>query len=173
MRISGPLQVIPRGFLGFFQLKNGGVNPTEMPDSLQCVLEMRDWYFNANAETFDVGSVAVAGGTTGNVAWTSPVIVPNDEFWWVTEYNARTAALLAADTSEFCMCYVAPVGAAQGIYQLGGMSTVKTGPNARAYAFARGFWLPPGAELQLLIASNASAGNITYAGSLRAVRLPA
>lgn len=68
---SRPIQTQCGGLLGFLQLKNMGKNPAELPDTLQSVLDLREWFFETNAELEDQSTIAVSG-TTAFTALTVP-----------------------------------------------------------------------------------------------------
>lgn len=87
--MAGPIQKIPGGLLDFFQLKNSGRNPHELPSVLQPVLAMEQWYWQTYSE--------IVGGTDAAIAGVAPVdkiTVPDNEFWVVHE--VQVDATLAA-----------------------------------------------------------------------------
>lgn len=50
--MSGPIQTLPAGFLSLLQLKNMGVNPSQLIDSVQPSFDMMEWYLR-NAVTLE------------------------------------------------------------------------------------------------------------------------
>lgn len=103
---SKPIQLIPTGLLGFFQLKNGGQNPNVMPDTLQCVLEMRDWYLQTQAFVLPGTDVAIAAVGLANY-----LTVPNGKIWFVHAAQAQIQ-LAAAATYQGSLFYSSGVGGA-------------------------------------------------------------
>lgn len=172
MRISKPVQIIPPGFLGFLQLKNNGVNPTELPDNLQPVIEMRDWMLQARARDWPPGfsQRALAPGTYGYLPFTNPISVPNNEQWYVWQYTAR-AVLTATDGLALRVAYRSIVTGTTPVHVLGSVSSA-SGAGAVAAISAQPFWLPPGAELGLYVEGIVSAGTIAVAGEVRYTPLP-
>lgn len=84
--MSGPIQKIPGGLLDFLQLKNAGRNPADLPEVLQPVLEMQQWYWQTYAE--------ITGGTDAAivaVGLVDKVTVPDNEFWAVHEVQVDAA----------------------------------------------------------------------------------
>lgn len=90
--MSGPLQTLPQGMLGFFQLKNAGKNPTDMPEVLQPVLELRDWYFQTNNQIMAGTDTAIAAA--GTFAY---LTVPAGRMWAVHDV-AITGTVAVAST---------------------------------------------------------------------------
>lgn len=103
---SRPIQQIPGGLLGFLQLKNAGQNPSELPASLQAVLEMREWYWQSFAQ--------VAVGTDAAIAaagFVDKITVPAGEYWAIHDV-AVVATLAAASNGLFVGYYRNGQGAA-------------------------------------------------------------
>ena len=89
---EGVLQVLPKGLLGFLELKNGGSFPTALLRDLAPTIELLDWYTEANSEVVSGGTVAVAGAagsrTVGGTLDFAPGnAVPSNEWWLLHEYN--------------------------------------------------------------------------------------
>lgn len=83
--MARPIQTIAGGLLGFFQLKNNGLNPVEMPEVLQPVLELREWYWETNHEfANNVVTDPTAGGTT---QLSMGITVPPGENWALLDYS--------------------------------------------------------------------------------------
>lgn len=174
--MSKPIQLIPPGLLGLLQLKNNGKNPQELPDQVQAIMEMRDWYMECNHETV-VQTVDVANGAVGFTAYTTPIIVPATEYWFVEDYTVQTnTALIATSVVSFAAAWRIVTGAVFSQFGVGTPQQLLTGVAAGRGGFAfsdRGFFLPTGAELGIRVMANeVAAGNITYQGSVRITRLP-
>lgn len=96
---SRPIQSQPQGLLGFLQLKNLGQNPSELPDVLQPVLELRDWYLQTNSEIVSGTDAAIAAvGVSNNL------IVPQGEYWFVHDVGLLIQ-LAAGATWRGAICY--------------------------------------------------------------------
>lgn len=92
---SHPIQTQPIGLLGFLQLKNSGQNPSILPDEVQCVLELRDWYFEGDVRIRGGLAAAVASGTLGLVLTATQV--PQGEQWAIRGLHATGADIPAGD----------------------------------------------------------------------------
>ena len=88
---SRPIQTQPKGLLGFLQLKNQGQNPAELPDTLQSVLEMRDWYLQTSAEI--VGGTPILINAAGTF---DALTVPFGEWWFVHDVMVSYTMVAAA-----------------------------------------------------------------------------
>jgi hypothetical protein len=93
-----PVNRIAQGLLGFFGLKSLGRNPDELVGTLQPVVETADWFLRTNAEQitrFNVyTSVSVQPFSTPFNAWQTPLVIPNDEWWYI--HAATLIAVLPA-----------------------------------------------------------------------------
>lgn len=114
--MARPIQVLPRGLLGFLQLKNMGQNPSEFPDLLQPVLEMREWYYETNAITQVASGLALvpAATTVGNLIL---LVVPNGQAWAVLDADCIlvTGAGQVIDYRIMFLDGPAPGGNASGL----------------------------------------------------------
>lgn len=175
--MSGPVQVIPAGLLGFFQLKSLGRNPADLAEAYQPIVEMRDWLFVTQSVDFGPGplaAVTVLGGVQGGQRFTAnPIQTPSNEWWYVHNYTIRSAALVAGDTSNIAPLLFTPITGVINTYLLTSNAGVAlTGPNRTQGVSAQGFWMPPLSELGFLIYENTSAAGIAYTGTARITRLP-
>lgn len=170
--MAGPIQVIPPGLLGFFQLKTGGRNPTDMSETLQPVLECFDWYMQARGGDYtnDVGVPNRLCNAIGTFGYTNnPIQVPDGEIWWILEYSTRTATLAAAEAITLCPAYLRPLVGTQSLYKLGVSTSAGPGQFCTSYADKQ-FFLPSGSELGFAVEAIATVGTINVIGSLRYVR---
>lgn len=180
MSLYRPIQKIPSGLLGFLQLKNSGQNPSELPSLLQPILELRDWYFAADARNFydSAGNVPIYSAPNNTVGFvgfaTGPTLitVPQDEMWFIQDYLVATATLIATDTIQFAAGFRTPDVGVSIQNMMGDPSVLSTGPNRRAYAWARGLFVPPGSQIGAQVLTCQSLGTITLEGHLRYVPLP-
>lgn len=172
--MSRPIQVIPAGLLGFFNLKNNGQNPVELLEVVQPQLDMRDWYFQSAAEDLPIASIALPNGSPGfNAFTTNPLLVPSDEWWYVLELTVRTGNLAATDASSFSGGYITPTTGVFHTYQVGSRTSV-TGNAGAAFqgcANARGFFVPPDSALAVVIESLLTAATVTFSAHARVARL--
>lgn len=165
--MAGPIQLIPKGLLGFLQLKNMGRLPNELVESYQPVIEMRDWMFSSYAETLVEQSELVAGGFNGNQLCTTPGgQVPADEFWFVRHCTLLATQLGA--TENISMAPAVQFNPNTGGAVVVGPATMLAAPPpvgtaaGRNYAAtAENFWMPPGAILAMAIGEAISGGNLT------------
>lgn len=177
--MSGPIQRIPPGFLGFLQLKNFGKNPSELPDVLTPTLGMFDWYMQANAES-RFSSWSLATNATGPVIIGSfantNLLVPNTEIWFVIAANVGLQTLPAAnDTCSLKLGYFdrnlggffgAP-GPDEQCLLVGGTSDV------RPFFRSHNFWVPPGGYISAWVEQATFAGGpFTASLGARVVRMP-
>lgn len=86
--MSGPIQTLPTGLLGFFQLKNVGKYPHDFLETLQGVFELRDWYLQAQSQVRSGVDAAIAA--TGTPVY---LTVPNGVMWAV--HDMAVSATLA------------------------------------------------------------------------------
>lgn len=172
--MSGPIQIIPPGLLGYFQLKNRGRNPTDMPETLFPMMDLLEWYLHANGEQLATLSFSIpATGSDSQPFAGLGGIVPNGEWWYVHYMCAFSAPLLAADTVEKLQCAVIVSDPSPQTILLGQASNqTMTGANKRQWAGGQmGAFIGPGAALGIFY-SAITATNITITGNARISRLP-
>lgn len=172
--MSGPIQIVPPGLLGYLNIKNAGNNPSDLLDTVQPTLDLRDWWFQARLEVTTVTQSFLA--TTASVGFkaftTNPVTVPQGQMWYVTEYVVAANISTAADTITM---------AAALETDLVNLTFCTLGPNERDVINARArflvaradrpFWLPAGSLLGAVVYDCLAAVNITVLGGLRFARL--
>lgn len=176
----GPIQVIPPGLLGLFQLKGHGENPRELATLVNPILEMRDWYFQAQALDWPqarnggvVPTANIAAGGVGFVAFSTPMTVPQDEIWYVHHLTIAVGNLAATDvfTGVATMRSVTGNDFFPGTYQ-GGQGFGGGANPRRTFATASGFWAPPGATCGAYVLQADTATTIPIAGFLRFTPMP-
>jgi hypothetical protein len=89
--MPAPINVTLRGYLDFFGLKNGGMNPQQPSTFLQPVMELQRWYLESRSVDYNWSRVYVANANFATIPFTatSPtnlsngvdVIVPQNEIW--------------------------------------------------------------------------------------------
>ena len=185
MREFGPIQVIPPGLLGFFELKTSGRNPDQLLSGYQPALEMFDWLMEASAidwnKVFGAGGVAgrtVAAGNLGYNAYTSPsgIVVPATEAWWVISYTIVSSVVtLGTSSMQIVPAFSrqSPAVAFRDLYAVGAPSAVVVGGGVGRVcsAQATGFFVPPGSDLGFILLQNETATANDFSGFLRYVPL--
>lgn len=150
--MSRPIQTQPSGLLGFLQLKNMGKNPAELPDSLQAVLEMREWFWETNSQDLLVGGniTPLTGSTTGVTLFTVP-----SGFYWALLDVSYGLSIGAGDSMEAALVYRAPQGGVQFLNDLVFHDGASAGFTGVGRFFAsrsnRIVLLPPGTTIELAI----------------------
>lgn len=152
MKLYGPIQQIPPGLLGFLQLKNQGLGLGDLPDTLQGVLELRDWLLHADARNSGRYERNIAASSSGIGAFNTPgpLLVPDSEWWYVHNFTVLSSNLAAGDSVQLGGAWLVdralpnPSFYLVSLPQGGGLHT---GVNRAAIASGGGFFVPPGAEL--------------------------
>jgi len=176
--MSGPLQVIPAGLLGFLQLKNAGQNPRDLVDSVQPTFDLWRHYLASYGEIWNQASTFIQAGPVGAVGFgafnTLPIVVPTQQWWYVHSYNVRVV-VAAGDTYRYqCAYRTNQLSTAHvEIADSGNVVTADAATWDPNKTF-RDFLVPPGTEFgiwaTLLTVSGANSG--TFIPTLRFTRLP-
>lgn len=105
--IRGALQRIPRGLLGFLDVKVGGTYPTVMSGLLQPTLDLQSWYASEGQQLTGTGAAigTAVGLTQLRITSTAPenlsngtaLIVPQNEIWLLTEWLVQCFHAAAGD----------------------------------------------------------------------------
>lgn len=93
MKNSKPIQAVPAGLLGFFQLKNNGQNPAEFPDVLQPNIDLLEWYLQSYQELASQQNLLTYA--PGSSSQLFPLVVPSDQWWWLSEVSLQIPLLLS------------------------------------------------------------------------------
>lgn len=88
---SWPIQTQPQGLLSLLSLKNRGQNPSQLADTLQSVVELRDWLATSLYEDLE-GSYSLDPANFPTSSLYEPTAgdictVPDGQVWWVAEHN--------------------------------------------------------------------------------------
>jgi hypothetical protein len=168
---KGPIQRIAQGLLGFFQLKDQG-NPAVLSDLLQGTLELRDWYFETSTTVPAVSTVSIPANSSGWFAFTTnPLVVPQNEIWWVSNFTVYCALPLATDHIRMCPGFRDTVSSADFALSQMQVSDL-AGQNSALTVPSTGFFLMPGQLLGVFIGNSQTVTNITVIGALRFIRIP-
>jgi len=165
----GPIQVIPGGLLGLLNIKNRGKNPDTLDSNVVPTIDLTSWWFEARAEDIGTFTRTPVTGNNGFASWSTPVIVPNGQAWWVLEYTVRTTDMGVGDSGQFG-CGWQQI-ATQQRYAVGPLSDINSGVGI-CVGFARGFYVPAGAELLWWTNDVINATAYNPIGTARIVRLP-
>lgn len=171
--VSGPIQVLPAGLLGFLQLKSpAGRNPEVLTGEVAPGLEMLPFYINQQAIHATQGGKTIALGTgTGNLLFDAPsIVVPLDEFWYVKYFTVLFSPLTAGDiVTGFCPSAYLDPAAPSARFHLLGTPTYGRPTGGTPVASARDFWVPPGTafgfnlDTYTLAAAESVVGDIYFA----------
>lgn len=96
--MSKPVQALAPGYLGLLGLKNMGKLPGESHDSVQPVLDMREFYENGRIE-YAGGDISIVQQSANGIAF-SPGIGPGDNELWVILGGALLISIDAAETFD-------------------------------------------------------------------------
>jgi len=162
---SGPIQTIPRGLLGLLNLKNVGRLPDVLHGTVQPTIDLTAWWMNALAEldtNIHSNVLSSMGHTMMNFA-VNPLVVPNNEVWWVNTYSVEVQ--LAAGAAELAeniapLLLINTAGVPRWISLTDTSLTVRgdAAGVAGGVISARGFLAPPGSQLGFYIGRLATAG---------------
>lgn len=138
-----PLQQLPQGLLGFFQLKSGGMTPTQLLETLTPVLDLVPWYLQTNSENVS----GTASNALGPVGGSAGVVVPPNEWWYVHVFTVFTDVLLAGEEATITPLLVYPLSQSMDV----GRAATSVGSAAGTIAVApmerEPRWIPPGTQL--------------------------
>jgi hypothetical protein len=172
--MAGPIQIIPRGLLGFFNLKSQGANPTQLVESVQPIIDLYPQYLEAQAIIWPlVSGVNLASGNNGGGVWSpNAIVVPNDQIWWIQSYGIFTGQLPATDDCVYSPAMrITTVGTIQWElcpkrnepYQPSLVAPV----NKSRLVTANGFFAPPGSELGFWVQSCVTATTVALTAEVR------
>ena len=101
-----PINRVPPGLVSLLDVKNYGMNPVQLGDQLNPVLDLGNAYAAANARLLNGTSNAIAAvGTYSTPAAGSTFVVPAGQLWIIEKCAVRpTAAIGAGVTCTFALC---------------------------------------------------------------------
>jgi len=169
--IRGLMQRIPRGLLGFLDVKTGGTYPTALGGVLTPTLDLSAWYASGAELLTGVGTTvndATVDGTRINMTVTSPtnlsdgtlVRVPQTEIWLLPQWTVDPGVDIAGgDVADFGPCvandngfYMPPSMLAGDIKgEIGVIGQDHFGPARSLLAFPPGLFLRPGETMQMIV----------------------
>lgn len=185
--MSAPINVSLRGYLDFFGLKNGGMNPQQPAGFVQPTMELQRWYLESRAiETqWSLNLVADYSGFL-QISTQAPIIlppgtnlrvdVPQNETWVLLPGTSTgwrgTVAGMSADVGY---TYSGPLTNVwipgmkdSGLHTLTGGGGLEFGDRILQDMV----WLPPGSNFRAMVYyARVPSGTLTLTGTLRLVRL--
>jgi len=144
----GPIQLIPPGLLGFFNLKNSGKNPRTLDDNINPSLELLPWYLCSQQEGL-VGTLSIVDTNIGEFqAMTAldTLTVPDQEWWYVHSHSVHVALLSTDSTPAFFPSVSIPLRSGQ-VFVFGESTNCLTNSALNVSVTAKAEWnryFPPG-----------------------------
>ena len=175
--MTGAVQLIPPGLLGYLGIKNQGQNPSDLLSTVQPTLDLRDWWFQARLDSAPSGAFSRASAiVTASVGFkqfdVQPLQVPQGQIWYITDFTGIANIATPADSITFCMGLLTdPV--ALNILQLGPLSTDVINARARQVVARadHGFWMPQGSILGIFVTDVVAAVSLNVSAAFRRVIL--
>lgn len=184
MAADNSIQPAPPGLLSLLALKTKGMNPSQLADSVVPVVDLTHWY-GMDALTLQQGtdntSLASAARYMSVLTFAStPLVVPNNEIWWVKAYTVTLAypgTLTNYDIQSFRPVIRLPqvgidsqrglvVGDTALAFAYNTAATLGSG-NTVVGPSLRDVWAPPGSDFAYYISGgflDAAAGPATVRG---------
>jgi hypothetical protein len=188
--MAAPINVSLRGYLDFFGLKNGGMNPQQPAGFLQPVMELQRWYLESRAIDYNWSRLFVANANASNLQLTATtpsnlsngadVIVPQSEIWAVLP-GSRIFWLFDVVAAQSCtgLSYITQgpsniVAETLPMYpSRGSIASNATVRVSGETVVDQVYWLQPGYALRVKHYGiiTGAANEISVDGTLRIVRL--
>lgn len=155
MVARAPLQRLPKGLLGFMELKNGGQFPQELAAAaLIPQIDLLRWYLATNGEPVVTAPIAAAVGFTNFPEF----LIPQDEIWYVDNFMVRSELVGAGEAVQLCAGALLRTGARIPFGQIGN----NAGPGQIANTTQGiGMFLQPGDQLGADVLGVTGAVNVT------------
>lgn len=188
--MPAPINVELRGYLDFFGLKNGGMNPQMPAAFLQPAMDLQRWYMEGRVLELTLSAatiVATGAPTVLNFTSTGPINlvvggvlqVPQNEVWVVLPGSRLQWTFTNVVGSSFDASYSFRTGAGSAVLDfppmgdLIGFTTSEAHTRAGARTMTELYWLNPGCLVQFhhMGALVAAGQTIAIGASLRIVRL--
>jgi hypothetical protein len=164
--VSGPTPRVPLGYLGFFDLKNSGVNPSQLTDFVQPVFSIDPLY--RAGQWVEQRAQIVLAGAAGLMQFSTftdgtSAVVPERELWWCDDFSI-TAARVAADQ----LCFLPAIRGGQqgaspftyivGEWSLGASNTAQTTAGLAGVSSRSPFLISPGGNFSVIVVDGNAAG---------------
>lgn len=169
--MSGPIQVIPQGLLGLLQLKQQGMNPSQLADYVTPQIDLFPlWIQRQTQGLVQSGDTqALATGAVGPQPFSTSV--PATQAWFI-EHMCISAIMGAADT-----CRIAPAvrdgGPAGTTYCVDRDWADTITARARQLRTAtNNFWVGPNQTFSMVVFDILAGTTITFGLVLRGVIVP-
>lgn len=178
----GPVQLHPRGLLGLLQLKNHGKNPEQLLETIQPVLELKDWYLQGESAQSLSGnflatgaanfSGAIFSSNAGGVLFTPPV----GRAWWVLDFSVAAPVSAAGDIHRIgtVVSWVTGNGVVTALgptETLNQAAAASVNPVLQVAMTRDPVLLIPGDRLGIRIVQSTAAVGTVYSGSVRYVEM--
>lgn len=157
------LQKGPDGLLGALDLKTTGKNPNEFPNSLQAVLECRQFYLLRNRRV-----IAASGAFATINTMIASITVPQDEVWHVNSlqlFGQRNVADIALNI-EVYLTLRRNSGAAGGAVFATRMEPVAATDLQQYRGLLCDLWCGPGDQFRLHVGTTITAAATSYVVTL-------
>lgn len=186
--MPSPINVELRGYLDFFGLKNGGMNPQMPAAFLQPAMDLQRWYMESRVLELGLQAanhVATAGAQAVNFTTTFPINlvsggvlrVPQNEIWVALPGSSLQWTFTATASQFFDAQFVFQQGQSGGNFPpaahlVGFTASDAASTSSGSRTLMEPYWLSPGTLLQYhTMRCIVPAGNVAVRGSLRLVRL--
>lgn len=162
------INAVPSGLLALLGIQNGGRYPEWMPNVLQPVIDLTDWYLTTEMEVQAPAANAV--NALGNFDVTAGSLrVPNNELWYVVGYSVATNGAIAAGQACRFRASWQPAGAG-GFNALVGPSVTVAATELGRTQTLQSFWAGPGSGFAGVL-EQLTAGPISFVGTVAFKRL--
>lgn len=160
--MSGVINTLPSGLLGFLGLKNGGQYPRALGELLQPTWDLAAIYLSANS-SFDNTTLAIAA-----IGATAIVTVPEGEAWFIIQQDAGSATLAAGQSIALGLQFTDPAGLVT--MSVSDASVVATVGQRASISLPRPYYAGPGTRLGI-VSTVFAAGPINVTLSTQFARL--
>lgn len=177
--MSGPIQTLPKGLLDLLALKQMGKNPSQLLDTVQPTLDLREQYMVPLYKTEStLGPITLLAAI--NQGASSPLFqagganftVPANKIWYVVDWSVNAPAA-AADFWRFCLVTFDGLAVGNGPHVRGVDFQDNTTARARNVQarIDRPFWVQGGALFSIRFDDTLNAAATTFTSSITVVEL--
>lgn len=142
------VQRIPNGLLGWFGIKNGGVNPTDVSATLDPSIDMLEWYLLGDVETAQVTF------STNALGFNSGVQVPAGEWWYLHSASVLVTVPAAGNITVACGTSFQGAGGGSNAHRFGDFINSSNPTDTMLAVYNGGIFLPPGARVGMYLTRN-------------------